>query len=109
MGRKKTKRSQIDPATKSFNLGVEILHRHPMFVPLLHRACLIRRQGNLCPEKAWAIVTNNGDLHCHPTRRGQPEEWTYVVAHCLLHLGFEHFKEKSEPKIWNASCDRYHL
>ena len=77
-----------------------------MFAPLLHHAYLIRHQGNLCPEKAWAIVTNNGDLHCHPTRRGEPEEWTYVVAHCLLHLGFEHFQEKLKPKIWNASCDR---
>ena len=107
MARKKSKRAQIDPATKNFNQGVSILHRHPMFAPLLYHANLVRRQGNLCPEKAWAIVTNNGDLHCHPTRRGLPEEWTYVVAHCLLHLGFEHFQVKSHPKIWNAACDRY--
>ncbi len=53
------------------------------------------------------MVTNNGDIHCHLTRRGEPEEWTYVLAHCLLHLGFEHFQVKSQPKIWNASCDRY--
>ena len=106
MAKKKSKKSQIDPATKNFNRGVEILHRHPMFAPLLYHANLIRRQGNLCPEKAWAVVTNNGDIHCHPTRRGSHLEWTYVLAHCLLHLGFEHFQVKSQPKIWNASCDR---
>ena len=107
MARKKNRKSQIDPATKNFNQGVETLHRHPMFAPLLYHTNLVRRQDNLCPEKAWAVVTNNGDIHCHPTRRGQPEEWTYVVAHCLLHLGFEHFQVKSQSKIWNASCDRF--
>ena len=107
MARKKSKKAQIDPATKNFNQGVSVLERHPMFASLLYHAHLVRRQGNLCPEKAWAIVTNNGDLHCHPTRRGKPEEWTYVVAHCLLHLGFEHFQVKSQPLTWNASCDRY--
>ncbi len=107
MARKKGKRAQIDPATKNFNQGWSILKRHPMFALLLDHANLVRHQGNLCPEKAWAIVTNNGDIHCHPTRRGSHLEWTYVVAHCLLHLGFEHFQVKSQPKIWNASCDRF--
>ena len=107
MAKKKSKRAQIDPATKNFNQGVSVLERHPMFAPLLTYANLVRRQRNLCPEKAWAVVTNNGDIHCHPTRRGLPEEWTYVVAHCLLHLGFDHFQVKSHPKIWNASCDRF--
>ena len=107
MARKKNKKSQLDPATKNFNQGVEILHRHPMFAPLLHHANLVRRQGNLCPEGAWAVVTNNGDIHCHSTRRGESSEWTYVLAHCLLHLGFEHFQAKSQHKIWNASCDRF--
>jgi predicted metal-dependent peptidase len=107
MARKNSKQSQLDPATKNFNRGVETLRLHPMFAPLLHHANLIRRQGNLCPEQAWAVVTNNGDLHCHPTRRGEPAEWTYVVAHCLLHLGFEHFQDKSQPQAWNEGCDRY--
>lgn len=108
MVRKKNKRavSPIDLATRNFNRGVRILHQHPMFAPLLYHADLVRSSGNLCPEKAWAVVTNNGDLHCHPTRRGEPEEWTYVLAHCLLHLGFEHFQVKPEPLIWNAACDR---
>ncbi|MGD1920476.1 MAG: hypothetical protein ACFCAD_17275 [Pleurocapsa sp.] len=107
MARKKSKKSQLDPATKNFNQGWSTLNRHPMFAPLLYHANLVRRQNSLCPEKAWAVVTNNGDIHCHPTRRGAPEEWTYVLAHCLLHLGFEHFQVKSQPKIWNLACDRY--
>ncbi|MBE9048792.1 hypothetical protein IQ255_31215 [Pleurocapsales cyanobacterium LEGE 10410] len=35
MARKKSKRAQIDPATKNFSQGVSVLHRHPMFAPLL--------------------------------------------------------------------------
>ncbi|MGB5634720.1 MAG: hypothetical protein WBM86_18315 [Waterburya sp.] len=40
MARKKSKKSQLDPATKNFNQGVAILHRHPMFAPLLYHANL---------------------------------------------------------------------
>jgi len=28
-----------------------------------------------------------------------------VLAHCLLHLGMEHFKEKENPILWNMACD----
>lgn len=107
MARKKSRKSQLDPATKNFDQGLEALRGHPMFAPLLNHVYLVRLQGSLCPEKAWAVVTNNGDIYCHPTRRGLPEEWTYAIAHCLLHLGFEHFQVKSQPQIWNASCDRF--
>ncbi len=66
---------------------------------------VLRAKSNRCPHGAWAVVTNNGVIHAHPTRRGDPDEWTYVLAHCLLHLGFGHCVEKPQPRAWNAACD----
>ena len=41
----------------------------------------------------------------HPKRRGEPAEWVYVLAHCLLHLGFGHLRERPQAREWNAACD----
>ncbi len=30
-----------------------------------------------------------------------------MLAHCLLHLGFEHFRERGDPRAWNAACDYF--
>jgi len=77
-----------DVAAEHVNRACMLLRQHPIFVPLLYRAEVVRRDGNLCPPDGWAVVTANGQIHVHPTRRAQSEEWLYVLAHCLLHLGF---------------------
>lgn len=97
-----------DVATENFDKGYKAVGWHPMFSPLLYRTSIIRREGNLCPKDGWAVVTSNGQLHVHPTRRGDPDEWAYVLAHCVLHLGFGHFQDPSQHSLWrewNAACD----
>ncbi|MGM3305784.1 AAA family ATPase [Anabaena sp. WFMT] len=37
----------------------------------------------------------------------QIEEWVYVLAHCLLHLGFGHFQKRTHPREWNAACNYF--
>lgn len=97
--------SQVDVALKNFSLGLLTLKRHPMFSPLLAHAHVARHEGNLCPADGWAVVAQDGVIHAHPTRRGEPEEWVYVLAHCLLHLGFGHFRAEVRAREWNAACD----
>lgn len=104
-GRDKNAKSQVDVATKNYSRGLDTLGRHPMFAPLLAHARVARHEGNLCPSDGWAVVTSNGVIHAHPTRRGEPEEWIYVLAHCLLHLGFGHFVAHARAREWNAACD----
>lgn len=102
---KKNKISEHDVAAKNYAEGETWIRNHPMFSPLAYHAQLIRREGNYCPDNGWAAVTENGQIHVHPKRRGLPEEWAYVLAHCLLHLGFGHFKKQDRPDLWNAACD----
>lgn len=104
MGSKK-KTLQIDIAYKNYECGYNMVKQHPMFSPLLARVRHIRERGNLCPENGWAVITGNGYLHAHPSRRGEPDEWAYVIAHCLIHLGLGHFKVKKDFIKWNAACD----
>lgn len=101
------KKSKAKPrADEQFDLGLALVGRHPLFQPLSHNAHIIRPpENNQCPEDGWAVVTENGTIHIHPRRKGKPEEWAYVIAHCLLHLGFEHFRKTEQPRLWNAACD----
>jgi len=57
------------------------------------------------------VVTRTGRVYLNPRRRGTPEEWTWVVAHCLLHLGFDHLENTSTTghsagyeREWNAAA-----
>ncbi len=104
MGKKKNAR-KIDIATENYVRGYNIIKQHPMFSPLLSHVHDIRRKDNLCPDNGWALITRNGFLHVHPTRRGEPAEWAYVIAHCLLHLGLNHFQDKADFFKWNGACD----
>jgi predicted metal-dependent peptidase len=107
MLRKRSKRREIkrDPATENYQRGYELIRKHPMFSPLAEHSHIVRGENNLCPPDGWAVVTPNGYIHVHPTRRAEPEEWVYVLAHCLLHLGLGHFQKDNKSSEWNIACD----
>jgi predicted metal-dependent peptidase len=99
-----------DLASENFAAGEALVGHHPMFEPMWYYAHVLRHEGNRCPADGWAVVTSNGEIHVHPTRRGTPEEWSYVLAHCLLHLGFGHGQrpaEAEDARLWNAACDLF--
>jgi hypothetical protein len=56
----KKKQPGKDIALINFNEGCAIISQHPMFMELIYRADIIRREGNKCPPSAWAVVTSNG-------------------------------------------------
>src|SRR5689334_21982662 len=96
-------------AAKNFASAMSTLEWHPIFRPLLKNASVFREYNSKCPPGGWALVTSRGTIHAHPTRRGEAGEWVYVLAHCLLHLGFGHFEGglKAKTQEWNATCDIY--
>jgi predicted metal-dependent peptidase len=109
MARKRDRTAQLDLATANFAEALQSLQNHPMFAPLLTHARVWRQVSGYaddpCPQDGWAVVTTNGVIHAHPKRRGSPEEWQYVLVHCLLHLGLGHFQLGRQPREWNAACD----
>jgi predicted metal-dependent peptidase len=105
MARKRRSPARLDPATESFGNGLAALYAHPMFAPLAHSTDFFRCPSSSCPDDGWALVTSRGVVHVHPTRRAEPEQWTYVLAHCLLHLGFGHLRARERRREWSAACD----
>jgi predicted metal-dependent peptidase len=93
-GKGRQARARLDPATENRQRGLAIIEQHPLFAPLADRAHFLAVvDDDRCPPGGWAVVTSLGTVYLHPRRRGEPEEWAWVAAHCLLHLGFGHLAE----------------
>src|SRR5262249_34325513 len=95
-------------AAEKFHSATSELWGHPLFAPLVSAIQISRAEtkSNLCPPDGWAVVTNNGVIHANAFRMAEPEEWEYILAHCALHLAFDHFQEKFDTLRWNVACDR---
>lgn len=94
-----------DIATQNFMEGMGLVFAHPVFETLRKYISINRNENNLCPSHGLAVVTSNGTIHANPKRREDAEVWAYVIAHCVLHLGFNHFIRKENQSAWNAACD----
>jgi len=78
-----------DRAAEAFAEGLRMLKANHALASVDARFC---RHPD-CPhhpEDGWATVDSSGTVHANPRRRGEPAEWAWVLAHCLLHLGFGH-------------------
>ena len=100
-----------NPAGQAFRAGCALVSTHPLTAPLWHHIHVERSDNSRCPDNGWACVSPQGIIYAHPRRRGEPEEWAYVLTHCLLHLGFLH--PTMSPKQgggplqaleWNLAC-----
>lgn len=74
-------RAHADPAALAFAAANKRIDAHPLFAAL---GTWVRRQS----DHAWADISLDGSLLAHPTRKATEDEWAWVFAHCLLHLGF---------------------
>lgn len=97
-------RKKDDPSLQAYLEGWQAVFAHPLFRPFSDYADVLRHPNNSCDD-GWAVVESSGRIHVHPTRRGTPAQWSWVIAHCLLHLGLDHFREHADPRAWNLACD----
>lgn len=106
MAARKQRKNAADPATEAFDAGYRMVWEHPLFTGMLGNAHVVRRSGADVAADGWATVSARGYVHVHATRRQTPEEWAYVLATALLHLGFDHFSKDRPygPVLWSAAC-----
>ena len=84
----------------------EELRKHVLMGPLVQRAKL--RVIGYEPQTAgmFATVQGNGEIFANPYNHPRTiPEWTFVLAHCLLHLAFGHTHQAGRGMLWNVACD----
>ncbi|ANZ42252.1 hypothetical protein BBK82_46305 [Lentzea guizhouensis] len=74
-------KTHVDQAALAFEAARAQIRLHPLFAPL--SSFQSRSSGH-----PWADISLDGEMLAHPTRRASEDEWVWVFAHCLLHLGF---------------------
>ncbi|GAA3098468.1 vWA domain-containing protein [Streptosporangium carneum] len=90
MGRQKAK---VDPWREAVHAGWRMVTRHPLF-GAFYAYLEVANDDELSPH-TWAVVSARGHVRHHPRRRAEPEEWAWIFAHLLLHLGFGHADPRS--------------
>ena len=91
-----------DPALEAIQLGWKTVASHPLFAPMATWRTSVHRSDE-CPPDGWATIDSNGEIVAHPTRRASPEEWAWVFAHLLIHLGLGH-ADRNRPPPDPAAC-----
>jgi predicted metal-dependent peptidase len=99
------RKKQRDPAWEAIQAGWTAVVQHPLFAPMADWARSPIRDDT-CPADAWAIVDSNGQIRTHRTRRATPDEWTWVFAHLLIHLGLGH-ADHDRPEPDQPACAAY--
>jgi predicted metal-dependent peptidase len=98
MGRKK--QPPVDPNVAAFEAAWRRLTAYPMIAPLRSvpvgpwqqagiQAALVE-DGQLVAAKAVARVDLSGRIRANKAVRLEEDQWYWVLAHCVLHLGFGH-------------------
>ncbi len=102
----KGRQKKSDPAQEAFEAGRGLVKQSPVLGPLLERAATHFDDSYPMAKEDWAWVASNGNIYANRHRRAAPQEWAYVLAHCLLHLALGHIREDREgDPLWNAACD----
>ncbi|GAA0944088.1 hypothetical protein GCM10009554_37980 [Kribbella koreensis] len=80
-----------DPALEAIRAGWGVVAAHPLFRAMVsYRSEPRRVQNGPCPADGWAVVDSDGTFYAHPTRLADADQWAWVFAHLLIHLGLGH-------------------
>lgn len=102
----KKKQNANNPAEEAFKEGYGIVRANPILGPLLRRADAFFNDSYPMARDDWAWVNSKGQIYANFHRRASPQNWAYVLAHCLLHLALGHIREDRDgDPLWNAACD----
>lgn len=110
---RKNPREPKDRALEAVLLGWSTVRHHPMFAHIGQHVTLTRQDG-IRPDDGWTQVdSETGEIIVDPTRQAEPEQWAWVFAHLLLHLGFGHldpresFATRAEATAADVEVDRF--
>ncbi|BCJ45657.1 hypothetical protein GCM10010168_59220 [Actinoplanes ianthinogenes] len=106
---RRTGSDRIDPNVAAFTAAWQSLVHHPMFQPLTTGSWQRpAASATLVEDSAlgFALVDAAGRIRANRARRLAVEEWTWVLGHCLLHLGFGHLGPGAarDPAYENVAC-----
>lgn len=118
------KKSQKEINRENLAVGMSIISQHPLFGRCGVRIYPVSK--NAIGASTMCIVHSDGNIHANEDYSLSPKQWSYVLAHNILHLAFGHFDAEKMPGynitldnaskerkiecdtlLWNMACDIY--
>jgi predicted metal-dependent peptidase len=113
MAKKRVHRTIDKHCLSNIWAGWDLVANYPLFSPMARWISLLAYPEN--PRnllEGWANINQSGHIQTNSNCLLEPQEWEYIFAHCLLHLGFNHFQPPTNNTIlnlneaaWNKACD----
>lgn len=104
MSRKQAKQKSENPNLERLQQAYHFVNSHPLFGALMPYGYPKASTSDV-PKGLWARIDCANTIKVNLNYSCTIEEWSYVLAHCVLHLGFDHFQQREEPIYWNMACD----
>ena len=100
---------KLSPGERNLNEGIKIIENHQLFGKL--DITLQTAKKDVLSKGTSAISDEDGFIILNKYENHSPQEWAYIIAHCMLHLCFDNFEEfrknQYDKKLWNMACDIY--
>lgn len=128
-GKSSSKDQKMNPALQNLKMGQMMVASQSLFSALREKIWVRtaselpggrggdggKNASNKNASGGYAWVDGDGHLWLDHKKRLEPEQWAFVIAHCLLHLAFGHFDKEKLPRdaggldqrLWNSACDLY--
>lgn len=110
MAKKGNSTAKIPPSVEFILEGQDIIKKHPLFGRLTISQSI--REFTPDQKAGSAFVTSAGYIILNKHKRHTPQEWAYIIAHLMLHLGLGHtnpdkVSQAVDTRLWNIACDMY--
>lgn len=87
------RKEKVDPWRAEVHKGWHLVTSKPLFRGF-YSTLEVGEKDELSRD-TWATIWDGGTVVHHPKRRAEAEEWAWVFAHLLLHLGFGHIDPRN--------------
>ncbi|MBQ5561824.1 MAG: hypothetical protein IIT39_00345, partial [Clostridia bacterium] len=85
MSKKSSNKNKVPPSAQFIIEGMDIIKKHPLFGCMNYYDRI--RDFDDKEKSGSAYVTSAGYMVFNKNKRHSPQEWAYIIAHLILHLG----------------------
>ncbi|MDE6312231.1 MAG: hypothetical protein K2M46_01155 [Lachnospiraceae bacterium] len=122
--KKKEKKSEKEINRENLQAGISLIQHHPLFGDCM--PSMVSATKEQLGIHTMCLVHSDGTIMVNESIFLSPKQWSYVIAHNILHLAFGHFDADKMPGImetdrngarekkvdcdivlWNMACDIY--
>lgn len=100
-----TQKAKIDIWRKNQMDAIAAISNHPIIGFISNSVSInFDTEHKYVQPKGWVQIGSQGYVWLHPKKRASVEEWTRLLALCMLNLGFGHVMRRNPQEAWELAA-----